>query len=334
MNIKIFHSLFFLFVQMSIFAQTINTDTSDFKDFNWKDNNGNFINAHGAGMLKYNETYYLFGEIKTGKTWLVPNQKWEDYRVPAGGISCYSSKDLLHWRYEGIALKPTIGDNSSEIDTSRVIERPKVIFNERTKKFVMWMHIDKNDYSLSHAGVAISNNPVGPYKYIGSFRPNGNMSRDMTIYKDDDGKAYLIYASEGNKTMHICLLDEDYLSPSKHEVRILTNRNREAPALFKYDGLYFLITSLCTGWDPNKARYAVSNEMMGQWKLKGNPFIGKDAGKTFNAQGTFVFPLREKGRFLFMADKWNKKDLEKSTYLWLIFQMTMKKVVIRNKMDY
>lgn len=182
-----------------------------------------------------------------------------------GGLPCacrrrfmlFPSRDLIHWKYEGTALKPTIGDTLSEIDTGRVTERPKVIFNEKTKKFAMWMHIDKNDYSLSHAGVVISDNPAVPYKYIGSFRPNGNMSRDMTVFKDDNGKAYLIYASENNKTMHICLLNEDYLSPSKNEIRILVNQNREAPALFKYNGQYFLITSLCTGWDPNKAKYAV-----------------------------------------------------------------------------
>ena len=44
----------------------------------------------------------MFGEIKKGKTWLVPNQSWEDYRVPAGGVSCYSSKDLVKWKYEGL----------------------------------------------------------------------------------------------------------------------------------------------------------------------------------------------------------------------------------------
>ena len=66
----------------------------------WLDTDGHFINAHGAGVMYHNGTYYLFGEIKKGKTWLVPNQTWEDYRVPAGGVSCYSSTDLKHWKYE------------------------------------------------------------------------------------------------------------------------------------------------------------------------------------------------------------------------------------------
>src|SRR5258707_8147602 len=59
----------------------------------WKDTEGHFINAHGAGILYHKGVYYLFGEIKKGSTWQVPGQSWEDYRVPAGGVSCYSSRD-------------------------------------------------------------------------------------------------------------------------------------------------------------------------------------------------------------------------------------------------
>lgn len=55
-----------------------------------KDTDGNVINAHGAGILYHEGTYYLFGEIKKGKTWLVPGQSWECYRVSASGVSCYS----------------------------------------------------------------------------------------------------------------------------------------------------------------------------------------------------------------------------------------------------
>lgn len=284
----------------------------------WKDEKGNFINAHGAGVLFYKDTYYLFGEIKKGKTRLVPNQSWEDYRVEAGGISCYSSKDLLHWKYEGIALAPDKKDASSDIHTSKVMERPKVIYNGRTKQFVMWMHIDKEDYSYAHAGVAVSSKPEGPYKYIKSIQPNGQMSRDMTVFKDDSGKAYLIYASEDNNTMQVCLLGDDYLSPTKKYIRILENQRREAPAMFKYEGRYYLITSLCSGWDPNPARYAVADSVMGHWEQKGNPCIGKDSATTFHSQSTYVLPLNDQnGSFIFMADQWNKLDLEDSRYIWL-----------------
>ena len=296
----------------------------------WKDNDGNFINAHGAGILSYNGVYYLFGEIKKGETWLVPNQNWEDYRVPAGGVSCYASLDLKHWKYEGVALAPVTSDPSSDIDTSKVIERPKVIYNNKTHQFVMWMHIDANDYSYAHAGVAVSNNPIGPYKYLHSERPNGQMSRDMTLFKDDDGKAYLIYSSEDNNTMQVCLLSDDYLEPTKTYSRILIGRNREAPAIFKNRGKYYLITSACTGWSPNAATYAVANNPLGPWKEYGNPCRGTGAETTFEAQSTFVLPVNgEKNFYIFLADRWNKSDLEKSTYLWLPLTVNNGKVEIK-----
>jgi beta-xylosidase len=230
------------------------------------DQNGLPVNAHGAGVLFHNGMYYLYGEIKLGKTWLVPGQNWEDYRVPAGGISCYSSKDLVSWKYEGIALAPTLNNDQSDIDTGRVIERPKVIYNAATKQFVMWMHIDTKDYAYARAGVAVSNSPAGPFVYQRSVRPNGQMARDMTLFKDDDGKAYLIFSSENNATMQVCLLSPDYLSPTTTYSRILVNQSREAPALFRHKNKYFLITSGCTGWSPNAASYAVADSPLGPWK--------------------------------------------------------------------
>ena len=222
----------------------------------WLDTEGRFINAHGAGVLYYGGVYYLFGEIKNGKTRLVPMQGWEDYRVPAGGVSCYASSDLRHWTYKGVALAPTLGDSASDLDTGRVIERPKVLYNKLTGKFVMWMHIDRADYGYARAGVAVSDRPEGPYRYLGSSRPNGQMSRDMTAFQDEDGRAYLVYSSENNNTMHVCLLSKDYLSPAAVYDRILIGKRREAPAVFKSRGKYYLITSLCPTINTSRSRSA------------------------------------------------------------------------------
>ncbi|MGN8071073.1 glycoside hydrolase family 43 protein [Mucilaginibacter sp. 22184] len=293
------------------------------------DTDGKPVNAHGAGVLYYKCVYYLFGEVKKGKTWLVPKQSWEDFRVPAGGVSCYSSTDLKHWKNRGVVLKPTTNNPGYDLDTGRVIERPKVIYNERTKKFVMWMHIDKNDYSYSRGGVAISDKPFGPYKYLSSVKPNDQMLRDMTLFKDDDGKAYLIYSSENNNTMHVCLLSDDYLTPTKTYTRILVGKGRESPAIFKNEGKYFLITSGCSGWSPNAASYAVADHIMGPWTERENPCKGVNAEVSFFSQGGFVLPVANKpGTFIFMGDRWNKTDLEKSTYLWLPVHITNDKIEI------
>jgi beta-galactosidase len=69
----------------------------------------------------------------------------------------------------------------------------------------MWFHLELKDkgYSAARAGVATSKSPTGPYTFVRDFRPDGEMSRDMTLYKDDDGKAYLITTSENNQTQHL-----------------------------------------------------------------------------------------------------------------------------------
>ena len=155
----------------------------------WNDTKGNPINAHGGGILFHNGTYYWSGEYKKGKTTLPPEATWEAYRTDVSGISCYSSKDLLNWKYEGLVLSAVKDDSAHDLHTSKVLERPKVIFNKKTGKFVMWMHVDSKDYSKAAAGVAVSDSPAGKFKYIESFRPNNAMSRDQTIFVDDDAKA-------------------------------------------------------------------------------------------------------------------------------------------------
>lgn len=299
----------------------------------WKDTNGKPINAHGGGILYDNGKYYWFGEIKKGKTWRVEHiTTWECYRVKAGGVSCYSSSDLLNWNYEGVALPAETGDSTSDIHTSKVIERPKVIYNEKTGKYVMWMHIDFEDYSYARAGVAVSDKPEGPYTYLGSMQPNEQMSRDQTLFKDTDGKAYQICSSENNATMYINELTDDYLKPTGKFNRIFIGLSREAPAMVMHHHKYYILTSGCTGWDPNPAKYAIADSIMGEYKIMDNPCVGVDADKTYYAQSTFILPVEGKNNsYIAMFDRWNKTDLEDSRYVWLPLRFEGDKMVIEWK---
>lgn len=299
----------------------------------WNDTDGDPINAHGGGILFHNGKYYWFGEIKKGKTWRVEYiTTWECYRCNAGGISCYSSENLSDWKFEGIALNPNTKDSMDDLHISKVLERPKVIYNKKTKKFVMWLHVDSEDYSYARSGVAVSDKPEGPYTYLGSFRPNDQMSRDMTLFKDDNGKAYHIFSSENNAVMHISLLTDDYLQPSGTEKRISIDKSREAPAMFKYNGKYYLITSACTGWLPNAAMIASADTILGDWKEMYNPCIGPKSDSTFFSQSTYVLPIEGKpGNFIFLADRWNKTNLEDSRYIWLPLVFRNDSVIIEWK---
>ncbi|MBA0620286.1 hypothetical protein Godav_006036 [Gossypium davidsonii] len=248
-----------------------------------------------------------------------------DFRLPwlvdIIGVGCYSSKDLWTWKNEGIVLTAEESNETHDLHKSNVLERPKVIYNENTGKYVMWMHIDDANYTKAAVGIAVSDYPTGPFDYLGSQRPHGYESRDMTVFKDDDGVAYLIYSSEDNSELHIGPLTKDYLDVKPDIRRILVGQHREAPALFKYRGTYYMITSGCTGWAPNEALAHAADSIMGPWETMGNPCIGGNKMfrlATFFSQSTFVIPLPGiPGSYIFMADRWNPADLSDSRYVWL-----------------
>jgi hypothetical protein len=276
----------------------------------WYDTNGVAINAHGAGFLYQKGTYYWFGEFKTaGPRGNVANV----------GVSCYSSKDLYHWKNEGIALKVS-HVAGSDIEAGSIIERPKVLYNQMTKTYVMWFHLELkgHGYASARVGVATSRKTVGPYMFVRSFRPDGEMSRDMTLFQDDGGKAYLITTSENNQTQHLSQLTPDYLDTTGHYTRIFAHKALEGPAIFKANGHYFYIGSHTTGWAPNPAFAAVADSLSGPWKELGNPCRGDNAALTFGAQSTYFLPVAGRpGAIIFIADQWQPNNAIDGRYVWL-----------------
>ena len=131
----------------------------------WLDNNDVHINAHGGGILFYGDKYFWYGEHK------IEGDAGNKAHV---GVHVYSSSDLINWFDEGIALKVIEDDTDHEITKGCVLERPKVIYNQSTGKFVMWFHLELKDqgYDAARSGVAISDSPVGPFTFLRSFRPN------------------------------------------------------------------------------------------------------------------------------------------------------------------
>ena len=156
------------------------------------DTNGNQIQAHGGQIQKLTvdgvTKWYWIGEDKTN-----------DYR-PCGGIHMYSSEDLYNWKDEGVVLKTMesmeqfesdpyfkelYGNETQEqkeevfVDLDKnncVMERPKMLYNEKTDKYVIWFHADGRypgsdaDYGKAKAGVAIGDSPTGPFKLLGSYK--------------------------------------------------------------------------------------------------------------------------------------------------------------------
>jgi beta-xylosidase len=146
------------------------------------------------------------------------------------------------------------------------------------------------------------------------------MARDMTLFVDDDGSAYHVYASEDNGTLHISKLSDDYVKPSGKFVRLFPGRFHEAPALMKWHGRYFLFSSGCTAWAANAARVSMADNMFGPWEELGNPCCGSGAqiANTFNSQSAFILPVQGvNDAFIFMGDRWNPQDAIDGRYVWL-----------------
>ncbi len=299
----------------------------------WPDNNGVHINAHGGGMISVNAEG--FTPVVGKKTYWFGEHKIEGDagNVAQVGVHCYSSSDLYNWKDEGIALAVS-DDPESDIIKGCVLERPKVIYNKKTRKYVMWFHLELKDqgYTAARTGVAVSDKVTGPYKFIESFRPDGQESRDMTVYVDDDEKAYLLHSSENNATLHISLLTDDYLKPAGMFERVFEGRFMEAPVVFKCKDKYYFIASDCTGWAPNAARSAVADKITGPWTELGNPCIGtvEQCSVTFTSQSTYVLPVPgKKDAFIFMADRWRPENAIDGRYIWLPVEFENGRPVIR-----
>ncbi len=272
----------------------------------WQDTDGKDIQAHGGCIIEHEGVYYWYGEHKgadncEGTT-----------RVDVIGVSCYSSTDLVNWKYEGLIFESDKTDERSYVHFSKVMERPKVIYNEKTNKFVLWMHIDSADYTYAGVGIAVCDTPTGKFELIKVTVPNRQDSRDMTIYQDVDGTAYLVHSKDWNKTLNIARLNESYTDLDGFYVSVLIDQEREAPALFYHNGMYYMISSGCTGWNPNQALFARCEQLLGKWKLIDNPCEGPDARTTFFGQSTYIFEAG--GRFYLMLDHWHPHDLKTSGY--------------------
>ena len=316
--------------------------------YNWKN--------EGVALPVFNNPAFLGeeGTDYTADTPLYLAESSDEYQAakasgadvsPYDTLEKYNSSSYirkLNELYDGMSAgeKKELYD---KLNWNCVLERPKVIYNDTTGQYVMWFHKDgptAGKYDLAQTGIAVSDSPAGPFKLVDSIRPNGFESRDMTLFKDDDGKAYLLHSSEGNKTLYIAELTDDYTGLTGNYSRNYIEQSgsmayyaREAPALFKYDGKYYLLSSGCTGWDPNQMGYSVTDDLRrgmsadggdGPFQIEGlkNPCIGTESDITYRGQSTYVLPVQGKeGCFIYMGDRWNKYNLQDSRYQWFPIQI-------------
>jgi hypothetical protein len=281
----------------------------------WYDTDGVPIQAHGAGLLKVDDTWYLYGEHKGG-----PTTFWPKSRVDVIGIGVYSSRDLMNWTNEGIVLPATPEDPESPLHPSNVLERPKVLYNAQTQQYVMWVKSEDADYTWGHALVAVSDSPTGPFEIVSSQRPwLDRKFGDFALYQED-GRAYAVIATGKDRVLYVYRLTPDFLRLEEEISAAYRGEKREAPVLFRSQGRYILISSGMSGWAPNPTRYAISESLEGPWLDQGLLFEGDTEKNSFRSQPTYV--IQTDNRLIYMGDRWDQRDLGDSRYIWL--PMTLK----------
>lgn len=284
----------------------------------WADTDGNFISAHAGGFLKAEDTYYWYGGemgINPGGMFnervYIPGEDPKTWKRYFDGYNCYSSKDLVNWKYEGQALKaPEKGFLSLYISG-----RPHVIYNERTKKYVLY-HYYYPIYPGCLLMVATSDSPTGPFEnhqVVEAGSSNGHVG-DMNVFKDTEGNGYVIYDNTGFDIL-IDRLSDDYLNSNKDGVELM-KRRQESPAMVYYKGKFIMATSGVDGFGATETTVAYADHPMG-------PFSEKQVVSqqhSWSSQITDMIVVPEADYILVIFDQWftpDPRNIDRSRYLMM-----------------
>lgn len=278
----------------------------------WLDTNGNRIQAHGGSIFYQNGIYYWYGENKENTTG--EDEIWHN------GVRCYTSTDLYNWEDKGIVIPPEDDINSS-LHPSSQMDRPHIIYNNATGKYVCWLKIMGKDGSSQTETVLVADDILGPYtKVREGLKPLGMNAGDFDLAVAPDGKAYYYFERVHSET--ICAdLTEDYTDVtgyySTHFPRPYPPFVREATAHFYRKNKHYLLTSGTTGYNPNPSEVAIADTWHGPYTVLGDPHVGDESNTSFHSQISSVFKVPgKKDLYIACADRWlpNKMDKKYEEY--------------------
>lgn len=267
----------------------------------WLDTAGKPIQAHGGSMIQAGDYFYWYGENKEFTTGRTDVWTW--------GVRCYRSKDLYNWEDIGLIIPPDLKDRKSPLHPTAFLDRPHIIYNPRTKKFVCWIKMLSNP--MQTRAVLTADAITGPYRLIArDILPVGMSAGDYDIVASpDDGKAYMYFERVHSEL--ICAdLTEDYCNftgfYSTHMPRLGPPSVREGIAYFRRGGKHYLATSGTTGYFPNPSEIAVADTFHGPFTTLGNLHPADRSRTSFNSQisGIFRHPGK-KDLYIAMADQWH-----------------------------
>ncbi len=320
------------------------------------DTDGNTLFGNGGCMLQVvNHKKDSDGNIDYGTIESVGEYIYwyGEYRYSSGnakGVSCYRSKDMVNWEFRCNILPESA---SPELQTDGYfLERPKVIYNEKTGKYVLWAHREGTGWNYGYASVIVAygDAPDQEFTYLKTFRPfddpaldvhdsgytgdysndalpYGYMSRDCTLFIDDDGTAYFCSSASENTRLNLYRLTDDYLDiDTNFLVEDMLNANqREAPCIIKHNGVYYCVASGTDGWNVTPTYWHYALAIGGPWKSGGKFSDNDGSGNSSNdrhsdrSQPAYIFKLTAtdgsgNNSWLYMGDRWGPAHGGSSTY--------------------
>ncbi len=274
--------------------------SSIFPGQTWYDTEGKRIQAHGGSIIEADGVYYFYGENKEYTTGQDEVWSW--------GVRAYASTDLMNWEDKGLIIPPDLQNEESPLHPTAMMDRPHIIYNALTKKYICWLKIMQKDGTQSET-VLTADRFLGPYTIVRTgLRPLGMSAGDFDLAVAEDGKAYYYFERVHSET--ICAdLTEDYTNVtgyySTHFPHIHPPYVREATAHFKRKGKHYLITSGTTGYLPNPSEAAVADTWHGPYKVLGNPHPSDLTDTSFHSQISSVFHVKnKKDLYIALADRW------------------------------
>jgi beta-xylosidase len=191
-------------------------------------------------------------------------------------LDAFSSPDLVHW-----TKHPHVLDTASVKWAHRALWAPAIV--AKGGKYYLFFgandyHPEKPNEPPGGIGVAVADNPAGPFRdylkrpLVGTIE-NGAQPIDQFVFKDADGKYYLIYG--GWQHCNIARLKDDFTGfvpfADGSVFKSITPQNYvEGPVMFRRQGKYYFMWSEggWTGPDYSVA-YAVGSSPFGPFQRVG-----------------------------------------------------------------
>jgi hypothetical protein len=265
----------------------------------WKDTSGNPIYSQGGGILKVGDTYYWYGvHYKGAESYFTDPTVKKDKETNFISFSCYSSKDLVNWKFEKDIL------TADQIGNPGWAGRCGVFYNKSTNKYVLVSQHSNGEL------FATCDTPNGDFALNNIQFPVSNVANsytgDQTVFTDDDGKSYLICSSSnGRSYLYVAPFSDDGLSVGP-ATQIYHGNGREGNCMFKYNGYYYFTSSDLHGWNASHTYYIRSKNIFGPYETE-QVMQGTDNDFSHVSQTGFYTNVTgsEGTTVLYCGDRWS-----------------------------